>query len=92
MYDTYTDIPTIFEIKIRETGWIHDVYICINGCKVDTNWNQQTKIADDYYSLFRAEYIFKNVLYNAEATFYYSIDGTMYSCEPLRFNVYPFFD
>lgn len=92
MYDTYTDIPTIFEIKIRETGWIHDVYICINGCKIAANWIRHIETTDENYSIFRAEYIFHNVLYNGEATFYYSIGGTKYSCEPIKFNVYPFYD
>lgn len=93
--DTYTDIPTIFEIAIREDGWIHDVHLhlSIDNRSLPAIWNGYTRLKDgSRASIFKLEYIFRNTLRNQKATFHYFIDGIEYVCEPMIFNVHPFYE
>lgn len=94
MYDTYTNIPTIFEIKIRELGWIHHVYLVINGYCFPAEWICSIPGEGNHmYSIFRVTHTFENAIYNQEAVFHYSIEMDKEAiCKPIKFNVYPFYD
>lgn len=95
---TYTDVPTIFEIEIRELGWIYDVYLEIDGLHIPAEWvGYSERIEKEFseelrYSLFRVLYTFENVEHNKTARFHYSINGKEYVCEPFTFNVYSFYN
>jgi len=98
MYETYTDVPTIFEIKIRELGWIYDVYLEVDDTHIPAEWVGFSNFYDSHsgetvrFSIFNVLYTFENVEYNKRATFHYSINGCNYVCEPFIFNVEPFYD
>lgn len=95
---TYTEFPTIFEIEIRELGWIYDVYLEIDGIRIPAEWVGYLKHSEKdcmekfRYSLFRVTYTFENVEIGKTATFHYFIDSKEYVCTPFVFNVYPFYD
>lgn len=93
--DTYTNIPTIFEIKIREQGWIHDVNLHLSTeCEpLPAQWKGYIRYRNGHRSsIFKLKYVFKNALANQHATFHYFIEGVEYVCEPMFFNVYPFYE
>lgn len=90
MDDTYVDVPTIFEIQIRESGWIHTVFVKIDDIYIPCEWVGYTRrFRNSRYSLFRAEYTFKNVMRDKKAVFHYYIGNSQHVCKPIIFNVYP---
>ena len=93
MNETYINIPTIFEIRIREFGWIHDVYLEVDGVRFPAEWVGYVRYTNkNRYSIFRVLHTFKNFTQNKKATFHYFVGGTEHVCEPLVFNVYPLYD
>lgn len=93
--DTYTNIPTIFEIAIREDGWIHDVHLHlqISDKPLLATWSGYTKFKDgSRASVFKLEYVFTNEFRNQHATFHYFIEGVEHVCEPMIFDVYNFYE
>lgn len=89
MDDVYAGFPTIFELQIRELGWIHDVYAVMNGCDyVPFEWVGYVQYKNGCrYSIFRLEYTFENTMRNAEAIFHYFIEGKERICKPMTFDV-----
>lgn len=89
----YTIIPTLFELKVREDGWIHDVHLHLST-EIDplpATWDRRIVLENgSYASVFKLEYIFKNALSNQQATFHYFIEGVEYVCETMLFDVYDF--
>lgn len=94
---TYTDVPTIFEIQIRELGWIYNVHLELDSIYIPAEWVgysehvERTSPNEIRYSTFRATYTFENIQNNKKATFHYTIGGKDYICEPFVFDVYPFY-
>lgn len=93
--DTYTNIPTTFEINIREDGWIDYVllYLSVEVQPIPVEWKGYIRYKDGHRaSIFKLEYVFKNTLRDQHATFHYFINGVEHVCEPMIFNVYPFYE
>lgn len=82
-----TIIPTIFEVWIAEIGWIHNVFLEIEGHQVDARWVKFEDFPEGRYSLFRVEYTFYNSAYRQEARFHFSIEGKSHVCDPFIYNV-----
>jgi len=93
MNETYINIPTIFEIEIREFGWIQNVYLEVDGLRLPAEWvGYVWHSRKCRYSIFRVCYTFKDISQNKKATFYYSVGNVEHVCNPLIFNVYPLYD
>lgn len=93
--DTYTNIPTIFEIAIREDGWIHDVHLhlSIDNRSLPATWSGYIRFKNgSRASIFKLEYIFRNTNRDQKATFHYFINGIKHVCEPMIFDVYNFYE
>lgn len=93
--DTYTNIPTIFEIKIREHGWIHDVHLHLSteAEPIPVEWKGYVRYKDGHRcSIFKLHYTFKNAMSKQEAVFHYSIEGIEHVCESIVFDVYELYE
>lgn len=90
----YTIIPTLFELKVREDGWIHDVHLHLSteAEPIPVDWKGYIRYRDGHRcSIFKLNYTFKNALSNQQATFHYFIEGVEYVCETMLFDVYDFY-
>lgn len=87
IYECCTSIPTIFEIWIKEQGWIDDVYLEIDNKLVKANWKKSELYMNGRFSLFQVEYTFNNPVENQTAIFHYKIEGKPTQSEPYYYDV-----
>ena len=90
MDEITTYIPTLFEIRIKELGWIYDVYLDVDGKSIPATWVRSEHLSDGNYSLFEVIYTFDVPKDNQKAIFHFSIGNQKIDCEPLCFDVKPF--